>query len=1065
MTPKGVQMKDYSEKLVNFSHVSPTLFVGLGGSGSDVVNRIAEKLKARWNWHTLENLIHFFALDTNTHDLQKQKHVARDNRILISDFDKRTYMDSKRGRAHEDEDEFVTQWVHDWYEFRGTRGAGAGQIRIESRLSLYYQLEQDRGKIIQRFNSAMNQARHHDNPYRKNNPPQFNVFVYGSVAGGTGSGSFLSIAYLLRELIEAQGWIPKLYGTLIMPSMFLNDVPGALHSDINANGYAAMKELEHLMKLGAEGTMTEEEFHYNPQRSHQPLVEDKPYDFVYIADKPTMFEIREYKNAIADAAYLLIYSPILGAQASDYDNYEKHQKGLVGGYTVYYGSNGCSVLILPDKDILTYCAMRYAARAMREYLLFESDESEFAVNFNDPKFQRMSKEAQQDAIDQKFVGFIRHLARAEEEDEIENGPFQRVADLSTPTGSNLIDEFEELVNEFVAEISEKVQLETLTVDAIPETNIKIDTEVNDLRNHVTDARAEIRPIWDSARQNLNGGKTIGDFFNAHSANPFAQRFFLVTMKKKLREEIDTLTSKIDGIQKEVDLTSDHVSSEVSDWRTQLNETAEWTMMEKLKRSNEDFEHARSGFMEWFNGTLVEGNRALITSEFRRDYLRAALEHFEKRLDSFRSVAVEAGSAIQELEKSCEEARATGRFAHGEGQSNAFILDVEVMQEVGGQRLWDLFFEDRFVEGGREMNYFKQDKIFPIITEAFNPKVDETGKRVSKTSREITREIERKLVELGNEILGPEIVGTREGGTDMSQKGLRLDDALFFEAEYHFRRQYRADGSDEEASREQLNDYIKSKLRFCDSKAHPLATFDPREDSRVINSVSTLIGMHDEYRERLGPLADEVLPHGNAIPHWYDEKAMVFYHANLGIPLFYYQRMNGEMKACYERLMAQDAAERGYPLHIDSNWEEDLPNLDPNEAKQAERKDAELEDRINFAIGFAIGVFRQETDGEVFWHIGTFDDRLGANRLQAFEALRKLDERTKRRIDSRIGEVRRAVEQGKDPHTLDALKGYLDELDELIWKVEQRKSAGEKALLEFLKREEELLQTWQPTLAG
>lgn len=1058
-------MKDYSEKLVNFNHVSPTIFIGLGGSGSDVVNRIAEKLKARWNWHTLEDLIHFFAIDTNTHDLQKQKNVERDNRILISDFDKRTYMDTKRGRAHEDEDEFVTQWVHDWYEFRGTRGAGAGQIRIESRLSLHYQLEQDRGKIIQRFNAAMNRARHHDNPYRKNNPPHFNVFVYGSVAGGTGSGSFLSIAYLLRELIEGQGWIPKIYGTLIMPSMFLNDVPGALHPDINANGYAAMKELEHLMKLGAEGAMNEEEFHYNPLKAHQPKVDDKPYDFVYIADKPTMFEIREYKNAIADAAYLLIYSPILGAQASDYDNYEKHQKGLVGGYTVYYGSNGCSVLILPGKDILTYCSMRYAARAMREYLLFDSAGEDYAVNFNDPKFQRLSKEAQQDAIDQKFSGFIQHMARAEEEDEIEDGPFGRVSKLLTPTGGNLLDEFDELVDKFVAEVGEKVKLETLTVDAIPETNIKIDTEVNDLRNKVSEARAAIRPIWDSVRQNLQGGKTVGDFFNSHSVNPFAQRFFLVKMKERLRDAIDELSSKIEGIQDEVDLTSDHVTNEVSEWRTQLNETADWTIMEKLKRSNEDFEHARSGFMEWFNGTLVEGNRALVTNEFRRDYLREALEHFEKRLDSFRSVAVEAGSAIQELEKTCEEIRATGRFSHGEGQSNAFILDVEVLQEVGGERLWDLFFEDRFVEDGRQMNYFKQDSIFPIITDAFNPRVDETGKRVSKTSREITREIEKKLVDLGKDILGPEIVGTREGGSDMSEKGLRLDDALFYEAEYHYRRQYRADGSDQDPTQQQLEEYIKSKLRFCDSKAHPLATFDANEDSRVINSVSTLVGMHDDYRERLGSMADEVLPHGNAIPHWYDDKAMVFYHANLGIPLFYYQRMNGDMKAAYDRLMSQDQAERGYPLHVDSNWENDLPNLDPNEAKAAERRDAELEDRINFALGFATGVFRQEASGEVFWHIGTFDDKLGDNRLVAFKALQKLDERTKRRIDTQITEVRRSVDQGEAPQILNALRGYLEDLDERIWEVEQRKRADEKALLEFLKREEELLKSWQPTLAG
>ena len=56
----------------------------------------------------------------------------------------------------------------------------------------------------------------------------------------------------------------------------------------------------------------------------------------------------ESKNAIADAAYLLLYSPILGAQASDYDNYEKHQKKLaLGHFSVHYGSFGTALLQLP----------------------------------------------------------------------------------------------------------------------------------------------------------------------------------------------------------------------------------------------------------------------------------------------------------------------------------------------------------------------------------------------------------------------------------------------------------------------------------------------------------------------------------------------------------------------------------------------------------------------------------------------------------------------------------------------------------------------------------------------
>ena len=1059
-------MKDYAERLVTFNEVSPTFFIGLGGSGSDVVNSIANKLRSRWNWHTLDQLIHFFAFDTNTHDLSRQDSIPRENRILISDFDKRSYVEQKRGDGYQDADQFVTQWVHDWYQFRGTRGAGAGQIRIESRLSLYYQLEQDRGRIIQRLTSAMNTARHHDNPYRKNAPPHFNIFIYGSVAGGTGSGSFIPIAYLCKELVRQQGWIPKVFGTVILPSLFLNDVPGALHRDINANGYAALKEIEHLMKLGAEGSSLKAEFHYNPNNPHEPDVKDKPFDFLYIADKPATFEINEYKNAVADAAYLLLYSPILGAQASDYDNYEKHQKGLVSGFTVYYGSNGCSVLILPDEDILQYCALRYAARAMSDFLLLQrsSDtDADFAVDYNDPKFQRLSRQGQAEHIDEKFCAFIEFESRREQDDEIENGPFTVIAQLRTPTGSNLLNEFDQTADGFGAQIAEGVQLGTVNATDIVEANLRIDGELNDLRAAVNTARTNARKLWDASRQEIKSGLVMRDFFARHQTDPYAQRFFLIRAKAQIRQRIEDLEGRIANIRGEVDLEGDEVSSKMAKFRDELAETAKLTLMERVKGKNEDFEQTRSSFVQYFNGTLVDGNRAAIVDEFKSMWLREALEHIEKRLESFRAVTQDARDAIAAVEKEAEDARRTGRFAHGEGRSNAFILDVEALHEVGGERLWNLFFEDRYIDEGRSLSTFDQTKIFAIITDAFNPGRDERGQRVAKTSRQITDEIKDRLVELGREVLRPQIVGTRSGGDDMTRKGLLLDDALYYEARYHFLRQYRADGSDQQPTQEQLDGYVKSKLRFCENKAHPMATFADVEDIRVINSTGTLVGSHPAYAQRLEPLIDEVAPHARSIPNWADEKALVFYRANLGIPLYFYSRVNGEMQRDYALSMQKPPAERGYPLHIDSNWESDLPDLDPLAHAEAQRGEGQKDRHIDFALAFATGILRSHDDGAIHWHVATFDEVLGSNHMAAFDALPKLDERTARRIEKALDTKRREVASGASPNLLAKIDAYIGDLDELVWSLERRADPSEKRLLDFVRDHEAAIQRWREGL--
>lgn len=1057
-------MKDFAEKVVSFNHVSPAFFIGLGGSGSDVVDRIAGKLKSRWNWESLEGLVQFFALDTNTHDLEKLDEIPRDNRLLISDFDKQSYVEQKRGKGFQEEDEFLTQWVHDWYDFRGKRGAGAGQIRIESRLGLYYQLEEDRGHIVRRFENAIGEALDHENPYRQNEPPHFEVFVYGSVAGGTGSGAFLPLAYLLRDVIEGYNWIPRLIGNLMLPSLFLNDVPRTLHPDINANGYAALKELEHLMKLGTESGISREEFHYNPERDHDPLVESQPYEFTYIADKPSSYEIDEYKNAIADSAYLLLYSPLLGAQTSNLDNYDKHQKGLAAGYTVYYGSNNCAVLILPDDDILEYSSMRYAAHAMREYLLFRGsgDDSEsFAIDFEDPEFRKLSKQAQAERIDESFEKFVEYKARQEKKDDIEGGPYQRVTALKTPTDTTLPEEFDRVVEQFRKEIREKIDLHTLSATDIVESNIKIDSEINDLRTEINRARTAIREHWEIVRREIETGQTIQEFFEDHRTNPYAQRLFLIRQKRDLRERIDELQGRVDSISDEVDLSGDQVSEEIAHHRDRLEETAEWTLTEKVKGDNEDFVVARNSFLNYFNGTIVDGNRELLLSEFELEYLRAAMEHFEERLESFRRVASQAAQSIRDLEEDAEYARQTGRFPHGDGRANAYILDVEALEEIGGERLWDLYFEDRFLAEGRDLNYFDEEEIFSVITEAFNPAEDDEGNRSSKSAEAITDLIREGLTQLGRDRLGPEIVGTSDGGEDLSKRGLLLNDALEFEAKYHFRRQLGEDDPAEEPTRDRLENYLKNKIRFCAKKADPLATFIQSEHPDVVNSESQFIGLHEAYDDYLGDLVDQVVPEGKLLPNWYDEKSIVFYKTNLNIPLFYYKRLNDEMKHDYRRVMERDRDERGYPVHIDSNWEEGLADLDPAERREAAQKNAFDEKVIDFAVGLAIGVFREDPEtGDVFWHAEQYSEKLGDDLVDAFDGFDRLDDRTRRKLESSIREARNGIEEGTEIDAIDEFERYVEELDERIWRLERDSDPAAKPLLEFLTAQEAALQTWQ-----
>ena len=111
---------------------SPFTFIGLGGSGANVVNAIAAKLHRHPNWSRIQTLCHFVAIDTNKHDLNTQKLIPEANRFLISSFDRVAYIERKRGKLELPEDPLVTQWAHPDYKFREGATPGAGQIRLGS---------------------------------------------------------------------------------------------------------------------------------------------------------------------------------------------------------------------------------------------------------------------------------------------------------------------------------------------------------------------------------------------------------------------------------------------------------------------------------------------------------------------------------------------------------------------------------------------------------------------------------------------------------------------------------------------------------------------------------------------------------------------------------------------------------------------------------------------------------------------------------------------------------------------------------------------------------------------
>jgi hypothetical protein len=359
------------------SQMTPTLFVGLGGCGIDMIKRIAEHCHLLDDYEErIKPLVRFAALDTDLGKLEEVRELTN-AQFLISDFEKSEYADLATGKKFLEADPYFTQWVPADYRFRAGDTAGAGQIRIESRLGMYYQLKHR--DFIPRLRTLLDELRDHQSGHRRMDS-DIRIVLCFSVAGGTGSGSHLVMSYLLQDLAKRVGK-PRVIGAAVLPSVF--ERKAGLNKDgIFANGYAALKEIEHFMKLGSpESEFFPKEgltFHYNPLEPHNTKVTTKPFDFLYIIDRPERFHVDDPEKAAADGLFLQLFSDIFKKQASDYDNYTQHQRFLVPhdfeqqgirGFTSFYGAFGAAVLLVPEADILDYMATQFAASELRRSFL------------------------------------------------------------------------------------------------------------------------------------------------------------------------------------------------------------------------------------------------------------------------------------------------------------------------------------------------------------------------------------------------------------------------------------------------------------------------------------------------------------------------------------------------------------------------------------------------------------------------------------------------------------------------------------------------------------------------
>ena len=230
-----------------------TLCIGLGGTGKDALKKLKKEVFRRLKPDDPDSpvpsydSIRFLLIDSDDADLG----ISRD----ISSIDKVTeYFDisnSEIVKTFRSKEIIAVRKELTWlnHEHIGIQNAshGAGGIRQVGRFLLIDKAGLFKAKLTALIQDAIRGV-----------TGDLNIHIFSGLSGGTGSGTFLDVCYIVRHVLETLGRdSAQVCGYFFLPDVILS-VPSIIGSPLTANyvrcnGYAALKELDYLMGLEEAG--------------------------------------------------------------------------------------------------------------------------------------------------------------------------------------------------------------------------------------------------------------------------------------------------------------------------------------------------------------------------------------------------------------------------------------------------------------------------------------------------------------------------------------------------------------------------------------------------------------------------------------------------------------------------------------------------------------------------------------------------------------------------------------------------------------------------------------------
>ena len=334
------------------------LLIGIGGTGSEAVDVLFKKIHELGQQN--DNVINAIVLDTDTGDMSLIKEASV---ISMSDNASVGTITDSIGK------EYIKSWFpcDDPSVRTQEMIKGASQWRKKSYLAFLNAMNKPRSRS--QFETALERMTIDPNA-------SCEVYIIASIAGGTGSGSFIPIALYVRRYLRKQlGKNPMIYAMIALPDIFAGQQTKDNKIKVYANAYAILRELNAINLVARDynsgrSARKHSQIKFKIGHENEPNVgllfdasnkqfwtpEAAPFNQIFLLDRiPGVKSIKAHNIVLANSLYTLLCTEIGNKFDSEVSNHELLRSQNNGSNAIYAGIS-TSQISFPIESILDYLA-------------------------------------------------------------------------------------------------------------------------------------------------------------------------------------------------------------------------------------------------------------------------------------------------------------------------------------------------------------------------------------------------------------------------------------------------------------------------------------------------------------------------------------------------------------------------------------------------------------------------------------------------------------------------------------------------------------------------------------